>query len=314
MRVLITGSTGFVGRYIVEHLLNEGYQMASPVRNADKLKSLYGEKVKAYKVNFEDASSIRYAFEDFKPDYLIHLIGILYQEPSKGITFYKVHYLYSKNLYQTAKEYGVKKVLHMSALGTHPDAPSSYHKTKYMAEQELVNSGLDYTIFRPSIILGPEQRLFFDMWKITRYLPVIALPGGGSYLFQPVDVRDLACCFSKALKDERTTGKIYEVCGDKRVSFKELLEDIFSHWNRKVMLVPVPKTLMYVGGLIVEKILEPPPFSSDQVLMMWRDNICGLDAHVETNAIRKLCEKEPIPYDRSLMWSLESFRKLVRQK
>jgi NADH dehydrogenase len=314
MRVLITGSTGFVGRYIVEHLLNEGYQVASPVRNTDKLKSLYGEKVKAYKVNFEDASSIRYAFEDFKPDYLIHLIGILYQEPSKGITFYKVHYLYSKNLYQTAKEYGVKKVLHMSALGTHPDAPSSYHKTKYMAEQELVNSGLDYTIFRPSIILGPEQRLFFDMWKITRYLPVIALPGGGSYLFQPVDVRDLACCFSKALKDERTTGKIYEVCGDKRVSFKELLEDIFSHWNRKVMLVPVPKTLMYVGGLIVEKILEPPPFSSDQVLMMWRDNICGLDAYVETNAIRKLCEKEPIPYDRSLMWSLESFRKLVRQK
>ncbi|SNZ14661.1 NAD-dependent epimerase/dehydratase family protein [Hydrogenobacter hydrogenophilus] len=311
MRVLITGSTGFVGRYIVENLLNEGYEIASPVRNVDKLKNLYGERVKAYKVNFEDIPSIKYAFEDFKPDYLIHLIGILYQEPSKGITFYKVHYLYSKNLYQVAKEYGVKKVLHMSTLGTHPDAPSSYHKTKYMAEQELINTGLDYTIFRPSIILGPQQRLFFDMWKITRYLPVIALPGGGSYLFQPVDVRDLACCFSQALKDEQTTRKIYEVCGDKRVSFKELLEDIFSYWNRKVVLVPVPKALMYIGGLIAEKVLEPPPFSSDQVLMMWRDNVCGLDTDVESQAVQKLCGKEPIPYEESLRWSLEGFKKLL---
>lgn len=314
MKVLITGSTGFVGRYIVNALLSEGFEIASPVRDPDKLRRLYGDKVKGYKVDFESKSSIRKAFEDFDPQYIIHLIGILYEEQSKGITFYKVHYLYSKNIYQTAKEYGVKKVIHMSALGTHPDAPSSYHKTKYMAEQELINTGLDYTIFRPSIILGPQQRLFFDMWKITRYLPTVALPGGGSYLFQPVDVRDLACCFSQALKDEQTTRKIYEVCGDKRVSFKELLEDIFSYWNRKVLLVPIPKALMYISGLIAEKVLEPPPFSSDQVLMMWRDNVCGLDTDVESQAVQKLCGKEPIPYEESLRWSLEGFKKLIGQE
>ncbi|ADO44905.1 NAD-dependent epimerase/dehydratase [Hydrogenobacter thermophilus TK-6] len=311
MKVLITGSTGFVGRYMVKALLNEGFEVASIVRNLDKLRRLYGEKVKGYEGNFEDKASIRKAFEDFKPDYLIHLIGILYEEKSKGITFHKVHYIYSKNLYQVAKEFDIKKVLHMSALGTHKNAPSSYHKTKYQTEQELIKTGLNYTIFRPSIILGPEQRLFFDMWSITRYLRVIALPSGGHYLFQPVDVRDVVCCFLKAIKSEETNGKIYEVCGDKKVSFKKLLEDVFSYWNRKVLLLPMPKALMYLGGLLIERIMEPPPFSSDQMLMMWRDNICGLDPEVESQGVQKVCQKAPIPYQESLLWSLKEFKNLM---
>ncbi|WP_340695514.1 NAD-dependent epimerase/dehydratase family protein [Hydrogenobacter thermophilus] len=309
MKVLITGSTGFVGRYIVNALLSEGFEIASPVRDLDKLRRLYGDKVKGYKVDFESKASIRKAFEDFDPQYIIHLIGILYEEQSKGITFHKVHYLYSRNLYEVAREFGVKKILHMSTLGTHKDAPSSYHKTKYRAEQELIKIGIDYVIFRPSLILGPEQRLFFDMWRITRYIRVIAIPDLGNYLFQPVDVRDVACCFLKALTQQKVSGRIYEVCGNKKVSFKELLRDIFSYWQRKVLLLPVPKAFMYVGGLLMERIIEPPPFSSDQMLMMWRDNICGLDEDVEPEGVKKLCGREPIDYEESLRWSLQEFEK-----
>jgi len=314
VRVLITGSTGFVGRYITRLLLEESYEVACIVRDLEKLSNLYGDRVKGYKVGLEDTSSIKKVLEDFKPDYLIHLVGILYEEPSKGITFKKVHHLYSKNLYQVAKEYPVKRVVHMSALGTHPDAPSLYHKTKYMAERELINSGLEYVIFRPSLILGPEQRLFFDMWRLTKYLRVITLPGFGNYLFQPVDVRDVACAFVKALTAEGVSGSIYELCGSKRVSFKELLEDIFNYWKRKVILLPLPKTLMYIGGLFVEKVLEPPPFSSDQVLMMWRDNICGLDSTAKPEGVKELCKKEPISYEESLRWSLEGFERLRDRK
>ena len=312
MRVFITGATGFVGRYIVKELLLQGYEVGCLVRNVKKAEKILGEGIKAYKVDFEDKKSIKEAFEGFEPDFLIHLIGILLENRRKGQTFMKVHYLYSKNLYEVAKDYGrIKKVVYMSALGTHKKAPSMYHRTKYMAEEELKKTGLTHTIIRPSIILGPEQRLFFDMWNITKYIRVMALPGGGDYLFQPVDVRDVACLFVKALENKESDGKIYEACGSKRVSFREMLEDIFRYWGRKVILLPVPKRLMYLGGLLAERLLPSPPFSSDQMLMMWRDNVCGFDDDVEGDGVKKLCGREPIPYEESLRWSLEEFGRYI---
>ncbi|MFN3599293.1 MAG: SDR family oxidoreductase [Aquificaceae bacterium] len=310
MKVFITGSTGFVGRYVVEELLNKGYEVACLVRNEEKAKRLFGERTRIYKVDFEGLASLRKAFEEFQPDYLIHLIGILFEDKRQGQSFMRVHYLYSKNLYEVSKEYGrIKKVVHMSALGTHKDAPSMYHRTKYMAEEELKKYGIPYSIMRPSLILGPEQKLFYDMWHITKYMRIMALPGGGSYLFQPVDGRDVACAFVKALEVEEN--KVYEVCGSRRVSFKELLEDIFDYWKRRVLFLPLPKSFMYLGGLLVERILQPPPFSSDQMLMMWRDNVCGLDQEVESQGVQKLCGRDPIPYEESLSWSLKEFERLI---
>ncbi len=312
MKVFITGATGFVGRHIVRELLNKGYTVGCSVRDVAKLERLFGDKVYPYRVDLADKPSLRKVFEEFQPDYLVHLVGILVESKRHGQTFMKVHYLYSKNLYEVSREYGrLKRVVHMSSLGTHKDAPSMYHRTKFMAEEELKRSGLSYTIMRPSLILGPEQKLFYDLWSITKFLRLFALPGGGGYLFQPVDVRDIACAFVKALILEESEGKTYELCGNRRVSFRELLEDIFDYWKRKVLLLPVPKSLMYVGGLVVERLLQPPPFSSDQMLMMWRDNICSLDPEVEKEGVQKLCGRVPISYEESLRWSLEEFGRKI---
>jgi len=308
-RVAITGATGFVGRYVVKELLNRGYQVYALVRNAKKVREIFPEGVDALEVDFSDKDSLRKALERTQPHYVIHLIGILTEDRRSGSTFQRVHYLYAKNLYELLRELSPKRVVHMSSLGTHKDAPSLYHQTKFMAEEFLRNSGLKHTILRPSIILGPEQKLFADMWNITKFLRVVALPGGGGYLFQPVDVRDVACAFVSAMEKEEAVNKTYELCGPDRVSFKELLEDIFSRWNRKVLLLPVPKVFMYVAGKVAEKVLSPPPFSSDQMLMMWRDNICGLDKDVEPEGVKKLCNKEPISYKESLEWSLKEFAK-----
>ena len=312
MKVLITGATGFVGRYVVKEAYNRGYHVGCLVRDKSKLSRFFGKSVEGFEVDFDDKRSISKAFERFKPDYLIHLIGILVENKRRRETFTRVHYVYAKNLYDVAKEFQVKKVIHMSSLGTHKNAPSMYHRTKYMAEQELKNSSLTFTIFRPSMILGPEQKLFYDMWTITKYIKVIALPGGGHYQFQPVDVRDVACAFVSAIEKEETNGKIYELCGPDRVSFKELLEDIFKRWGRKVLLLPVPKSLMYVGGLFVEKLIQPPPFSSDQMLMMWRDNVCCLDDDVECDGVVKICNKPPIPYKDALDWAIDGFHRLIK--
>ncbi len=312
MKVAITGATGFVGRYVVKELLSNGYEVTCLVRNKGKLSKIFKDSVEGMEVNFEDKNSLRQALEKANPDYLIHLIGILVENRKKGETFLKVHYLYSKNIYEVSKDLNIKKVVHMSSLGTHKEAPSMYHRTKYMAEQELIKSGLNYTIFRPSLILGPQQKLFYDMWDITKYVRIVALPGGGDYLFQPVDVRDVACAFVKALSDRETDKSILELCGPDRVSFKRLLKDIFNYWDRKVILLPVPKSFMYLGGLVVERLIQPPPFSSDQMLMMWKDNICGLDAEAISDGVKKVCQKEPIPYQEALKWSLDEFTNNVK--
>ncbi len=302
MRVFITGATGFVGRYIVEELLNRGYEVHAGVRNINKLERKFGDRVRGFLVDFDSKESIREAFKASKPDYLIHLIGILFEERSKGLTFHRVHSVYSENIFSVAVDSGVKKICYMSALGTDDRAPSMYHQTKRWAEKYLSDSEIRWTIFRPSMILGPEQRLFRDMDTITKLLPVVALPGGGSYRFQPVDVRDVACAFSESLDKEETDSKIIELCGSKEVSFKELLGDIFNLMNRRVLMIPLPKQLMFYMAKVVERILEPPPFSSDQMLMMWRDNVCG-----EGQIFQKVCGRDPIPYEESIAWSVREY-------
>ncbi len=307
MKVFVTGGTGFVGRYVVRELLKNGHSVHLGVRNPEKARSLFGDEVEVSQVNFMDRSSIKNALSQSEPEAVIHLIGILQEVRRKGITFENVHYLYSANLFDCAKEFGVDRVVYMSALGTDDFAPSRYHQTKRLAERELMDLKLRYTIFRPSLILGPEQKLFSDMDDITRKIPVVALPGGGTYRFQPVDVRDVAQCFAKSLESEETEGKIYELCGDRRVSFKELLEDIFSFWNRKVYMIPLPTLLMYYMGKVIETFIQPPPFSSDQMLMMWKDNVCGLSMDVESKGVEKVLGRSPTPYRESIVWALEGY-------
>ncbi|HHJ64819.1 MAG TPA: complex I NDUFA9 subunit family protein [Aquifex aeolicus] len=309
MKVIVTGGTGFVGRYVVNLLLEKGYEVHLIVRNREKALSLFGDRAELHETDLGDAGAIRKLVEGLRPDAVIHLVGILFEERRKGLTFEKVHYLYSVNLYNASKEAGVSRVVHMSALGTNDAAPSRYHQTKRWAEKHLEKTGIPWTVFRPSLILGPEQRLFADMDRITRILPIVALPGGGSYRFQPVDVRDVAECFVTALEKREAEGRIYELCGTEAVTFRKLLSDIFSFWGRRVLMLPLPLKLMFYMGWVVERLLEPPPFSSDQILMMWRDNVCGEMGDAVSDGVRDLLGRDPIPYRESLSWSLRNYGK-----
>lgn len=299
MRVFVAGGTGFVGRYVVGELEKVGYEVVLGVRTPRDT------HLPTAVIDLGDRASIKRVLEEYRVEVVVYLVGILYELKSQGQTFEKLHYFYPINLYECARELGISRVLHMSALGTDDEAPSRYHQTKRWAERYLMESGLTYTIFRPSLILGPEQRLLRDMDKLTKYVPVVALPGGGGYKFQPVDVRDVAGCFAKALQDELTG--IYELCGDREVSFKELLRDIFSFLGRKVLMVPLPKGLMYYLGKLVETVVEPPPFSSDQILMMWRDNVCF------SGGVKRILGREPIPYEESLRWALEGYKTMTSE-
>lgn len=309
MKVLVTGSTGFVGRYVVRELLKRKYRIICPVRNESKAKALFGEDVTIEWVNFEDVDSIRVVLEEHEPDAVIHLIGILFEIKSKGFTFEKVHKEFTENIYKACEGLPVKKFIYMSALGTSPKAPSKYHKTKYEAEIIVKNGELPYTIFRPSLIVGPEQKLFFDMDRISKFLRIIMLPDADSYMFQPIDVRDVACAFVTAVFNRETDNKVYELCGPETVTMKDILDRFFNAINRKVLILSAPKNLMYYLGKIAEAFLEPPPFSSDQILMMWRDNVCCED-EAEVFDFEKYCGKPPTDFESAIGWSVLGYHKL----
>ncbi len=309
VNVLVTGATGFVGRHIVKTLKERDYRVVCPVRNKEKALSILGSDVFIEWVDFSDINSIRNLLEETSPDVVIHLIGILQEIRSKGITFERVHHEYTKNLCEACKGLPIKKIVYMSALGTSDNAPSRYHKTKYLAEKEIMESGFTYTILRPSIILGPEQRLFSDMDNLTRFLRVILLPDANSYHFQPVYIEDLVCAVLRSMETETTDNKIYEVCGPDRVTMKDILDYFFSYINRKVFVLSAPKRFMYLLGKVAEFFLEPPPFSSDQILMMWKENICtGEDC--QAFDFEKICGRPAIGFKEAMERSLMGYHKL----
>lgn len=288
-KLLITGSTGFVGRYVTKKALEKDYEVHLIVRQPSKVKSLFGETVTAYKLDdFTKKDELKKIINAVSPDYVIHLIGIIQENRAKGITFEKIHYEYSKTLYEILKKTPPKKIIHMSALGVDEMAPSKYHITKLKAEKELLKTGIPSVIFRPSFIVGPEQKLFATLKPLLRKVPFLVFPDIGKYYFQPVDVRDVAECFIEAIKHESTG--IFELCGDRKVMFTELLRDFVNILGKKIFFVPFPKSLLKI-------------FAQQQFLMMWKDNICGFSSDAESNTVQIFCKREPVSYQDSIRWA-----------
>ncbi len=304
MKVFITGATGFVGRHVTAELLARGHEVFAGARDIAKVGRIFGKKVAPITSDFNDKDSIRRAMAAVMPDAVVHLIGIISEARSKGITFDSVHRQIPMNLYGAAKEHDIRKAVHMSALGVHPDAPSYYHKSKLAAEQYLRGSGISFTVFRPSLIIGPEQKLFSDMKRFTGIAPIVPLPGGGEHLMQPVDVRDVACAFASSLEKEETDNVVYELCGPDVKSFRSMLEAFFSVLQRSVYFMNLPAGAMRAAGMVAETLMDNPPVSSDLIRMMWKDNICGIYGGAVIDGVREVCGRAPVPFGESLKWAL----------
>ncbi len=287
-KILITGGTGFVGRYVVREGLKKGYEIHLIIRNPSKAQKIFfSESLRLHQLHdFTNKIELSKIISKIKPDYVIHLIGIIQEIKSKGITFEKVHYEYSKNLYEALKQIPPKKIVHMSALGVDEKAPSKYHRTKLMAEKELKDSHIPYVIIRPSFILGPEQLLFAKITPLIKKTPLFFFPNIKGYKFQPIDVRDVAEGFIRAV--EVGNNNIFELCGDEKVTIGEIVRDFVSSFGKKVILMPLPKFILKI-------------FASEQYKMMWRHNICEDKEGVYP--IQKLIGRKPIPYRESIRWS-----------
>jgi NADH dehydrogenase len=267
--ILITGGTGLVGGNLVGELLKDGSEVRCLVRDPSKAATLKEAGCELVRGDVTDRTSVLQAFDD-KIDAVIHLVGIL-AEP-RGTSFGTVHTEATRNVVEACMEKGVRRYLHISALGTRAGARSEYHRTKWDAEEIIRVSGLEYTIFRPSVMFGREDKFTNLFASVIRISPVIMIPGNGKNLMQPLFVKDVAKMMALCLKMQETIGKVYEVGGPDKYTFDDIIDRIAGVLGKGVYKVHVPMALMRPGAALAEAVFPKPPITRDQLLMLEEDN------------------------------------------
>ena len=269
MKVFMSGGTGFVGGHLRQALLARGHQLRLLVHRRTPLVREGVEQVVGDATRPESYGGAAAGCEA-----VINLVGIIREFPGQGVTFTRQHVETTRNMLAEAKQSGARRYLQMSALGTRPDATSRYHQTKYQAEELVRGSGLDFTIFRPSLIFGPKDAFVNMLAGYIRSFSVVPVIGDGTYRLQPISADDVARCFAMALEMPQTIGQTYELCGPDRLTYNELIDAIGRVLGKgRVCKLKNPLGLM---NLVVPIFQRLPffPVTMDQITMLVEENIC----------------------------------------
>ncbi len=268
MKIFIAGGTGFVGEHLVRELQSNGHSVRTLVHNRSPIRGeveqVTGDVTRLE--SFEESLGECHA--------VINLVGIIREFPSQGATFDRLHVQATANILEATRKAGISRYLQMSALGTRPDAVSSYHRTKWRAEELVRGSGLEWTIFRPSLIFGPHDAFVNMLAAQLRRAPVMPVIGSGSYRLQPIHADDVARCFTLALEMPGSSGRTYELCGPDRLSYGELLDAIAAVMGRSKPLKPhLPLGVMNRLIPLLQNIPQFP-ITMDQLQMLLEESIC----------------------------------------
>ena len=296
MKIAIIGGTGFVGSYLVDALLDAGHEPHVLVRSGSEGKLHRADECKVRMGDLDTPDAIDALVADCEA--VIYNVGILREFPSKGITFEALQYRGAETVAEAAKRAGIRRILLMSANGI-DSAETPYQTTKLRAEAMIRESGLDYTIFRPSVIFGDPRgtmefatQLYQDMVRMP--LPAVGFhtglsPAGGEVLMSPVHVRDVADAFVNALADESTVGKCFVLGGPEVVSWPEMLRRIASAVGKKKLILPMPIGFMKLGATLLDW-LPFFPVTRDQLTMLADGNTA------EPDQLAALIKREPAEF------------------
>ncbi|MBK1667919.1 complex I NDUFA9 subunit family protein [Rhodovibrio sodomensis] len=269
----VFGGSGFVGRYIVKRLAKEGWVVRVAVRDTEKAHFLqpYGNvgQIVRMPVPIQDETAVREAVDG--ADAVFNAIGLLF-EPGGAQTFDEVHVNGPERIARLAAETGVKRLIHVSAIGADKESDSVYARTKAEGETAILKQFPQATILRPSIVIGPEDGFLNFFAQMARISPALPLIGGGKTRFQPVYVGDVADAAMAAVHESKTKGKTYELGGPKVYTFKQLMELLLKEIRRKRLLLPIPFGVAQLQAGAAE-LLPKPLLTRDQVTLLKQDNV-----------------------------------------
>ncbi len=282
MQIFLTGGTGFVGRHMLKPLLVEGHSVRGLLRSSDNQKARvvafsgmpagWQERFTVAHGDVVTGAGLDQGMQGC--DAVVHLVGIIVEKG--GNTFEAVHHLGTRNVVATAKRNGVKRFIHMSALGARADGVAAYQTSKWKGEEEVRASGIPCCILRPSLIFGPGDGFVTQMMATMRKAPFFRpVPGDGSPKFRPVAIEDVTACFVRALTADAATNQTIELGGADELSLNDVLEEIARCASVRKPAIHIPWPLMF-GAAALAKFLPNPPVTAGQLRMLREGSTCDI--------------------------------------
>lgn len=268
--VTVIGASGFIGRHVVQRLARHGLRVKAAGRRPQNAQFLtqMGDVGQIAPIGVDITSDASVAAAVANADAVINLVGILYGSRRR---FEAVHVAGAERVALAAQRAGVRRLVHVSALGADVNSPSVYARTKALGEGAVRTAMPSATIFRPSVVFGPEDDFFNRFASMARFSPALPLFGGGITRYQPVYVGDVAA----AIVNGGEVGETYELGGPRVYTFAELMALVLAVTERERPLVKLPFWTADVIGTFAGLAPGRPPLTRDQAKLLRTDNVAG---------------------------------------
>lgn len=256
MRVLVIGGTGFIGRHLVAHLVEQGHDVSVPTRRYAKGRDLLIlPTVTLFDCDVHQDEHLHHIIS--QNEIVVNLVGILHGKRGDpyGPDYAQAHVELPRRIARACRRFGVRRLLHVSALCADPNAPSAYLRSKAAGEAAIMEEYMghtqgSYTMFRPSVVFGPDDNFMNLFARLARWLPVLLIANARARM-QPVYVGDMAKAMINALGTPRTRAAIYDMAGPSVYTLQQLVE-LAARWSghpRKVVSVPYGFGVLQAGLL-----------------------------------------------------------------
>jgi len=288
--IAVTGATGFVGRHIAAVLTRRGHAVRALVRRPIQARTLVSLGVELVPGDLADVAALTTLTRGAHA--VVHLVGIIVE---KGpATFHAVHVDGTRRVVEAARQAGIERFVHMSAVGARDERGATpYHRTKWHAEQLVRASGLSHAVFRPSIISGPESAPIRTLARLHRWSPVVPVFGDGRFPTQPVWVEDVALAFALSVEQPALSGA-FELGGPQVLTYEEFLLAIGQAAGHPRPLVHMPLALARAAAGAFDLLGAAAPLTSDQLQMLVEGSA------TPDNAIESVFGIRPIPFEQGL--------------
>jgi uncharacterized protein YbjT (DUF2867 family) len=271
--ILVSGGAGFIGRHNVARLIARGLRVTVPTRRRARARHLILlPTIDVVECDVHDDAALTNLVRD--KDAVINLVGVLHGSQSLpyGREFAQAHVELPRRIVAACRTYSVRRLLQMSAMGADSNGPSMYQRSKGDGDASVRGSHLDWTIFRPSVVFGPEDNFLNLFAKLAKFFPVLPI-GGADARFQPVWVGDVADAFVNALDNRATYERIYELAGPRIYRLRDLVAFAAAASGHPRPVIGLPDSLARVQALLMELAPGEPLMSRDNLDSMKVDNV-----------------------------------------
>ncbi len=275
-RIIITGATGFIGKNLIETLSKE-YDVLALVRKSSNTEHLLQYPIKIIRTDFSETDLTKILSS---VDIIVHIAGQV--NAKTKLELYNSNVFITKNLVNAAEAKKVKKFFFISTIITDSKIQGLYSETKKQAEDIVVNSNLNYIIFKPSVIYGKyDNKQIYGLINLIKNNKIIPIFGSGNYKIQPIFIDDFVRYISLAIHNKVISKKIFVLAGPEPITFNDAVNIIENNLNKKVYKIKIPIFIAYLTSIFYSKFSSNPQITPEQVLRLKEDKIYNIEETVK---------------------------------